>query len=1115
MKNLNIYKIILITFIICFSFIHLYSQTWQNIGGNQSYSPGSRGYYEKLNEYSPKNCPSLINHNYISWNVNNDSIFVLESFTNSDVTKNFLFVDVRFWVFNTQSMQWKCITDRNNAAYDGGIKGVPTANNFPGPRVKAATWVDNENNLWLYSGKENQFSGEFYYCDLWKYIPKTNLWVWVSGELQKLKLASGPKTYNSTGNYESLGVPSKTAFPSDRGFNGLPNSFNDNDGNLILYGGNKSDDIWRYNIHTNEWTWLKGQDPYYVSGTVSQYIDNSGSAPQRSTPGTNKNTIAIWVDEFNDFFSLTHDNDIWKFNHLSTNWERIKKIPYAPLTDFEIESDNSVFQRLENPMSYKIGNYIYVFGGDLGNFKLTNSLFRLNINNFKWTWLRGNTNLNQNNRYELDNNPGFVNVKNEEHNLNLPYSRENGLLWRDKSDNIVLGYGTGIYKNQYYDIWKYNINSNRFSWIGGRINEYLKEPFNNNFIEQKLNNFDTATSFIVKIDYNNQLPLNQIAVGNFIYIYQLYMILRRNIQTNITEVVKKFVNPIEGEEGEIGDNIYSNNLRILSYNMGNIYFVDSRKSILYAHDLTTNKIQCIKKVSTPSHGVINVFAPTNFPEFSMRTQFTSWFDENGDLHLHGGNGYADTWIYKKEINQWAWINGYRSASSDQGINFPRALINPCTWVDNDKNLWLFGGHRDGYGGIVGKLHFNQMWKYNTKKNEWKIIRGDFRFALGDANKSGFPGEIGLISYKNLPSARSKYGTWVDNNNNLWLINGSRRNVAQLAPNSADITKTIEDIWMFETRIRRWTRVSGFDVPVDPDSSSYPFEYNNEKPIVRPFSLTSNDERENENAFTFTFGEKLILSQYNTETLWSFDYKPLTPKYVVFGGTVRYDDNLNGCKDDDLPFHNLKVINNNNNEFTMTDYEGNYFLYDQTLNCNIVAEFAKPYFIINPQDTILNFTHFGQYINLDYCVQPDGYKNDVSITLVPTSNAIIGFNSTYEIILKNEGNQTISGEIKLKFDPLNASYISSLPDTIKADSLNYIWKFENLKPFEKKSINLILKINNSKKLGDTLRLNVGANTSITDLDITDNFFELQQILTSSFDPNDKTILEGALLPFLLK
>lgn len=85
------------------------------------------------------------------------------------------------------------------------------------------------------------------------------------------------------------------------------------------------------------------------------------------------------------------------------------------------------------------------------------------------------------------------------------------------------------------------------------------------------------------------------------------------------------------------------------------------------------------------------------------------------------------------------------------------------------------------------------------------------------------------------------------------------------------------------------------------------------------------------------------------------------------------------------------------------------------------------------------------------MQPDGYKNDVSITLVPTSNAIIGFNSTYEIILKNEGNQTISGEIKLKFDPLNASYISSLPDTIKADSLNYIWKFENLKPFEKSQL----------------------------------------------------------------
>ena len=75
-----------------------------------------------------------------------------------------------------------------------------------------------------------------------------------------------------------------------------------------------------------------------------------------------------------------------------------------------------------------------------------------------------------------------------------------------------------------------------------------------------------------------------------------------------------------------------------------------------------------------------------------------------------------------------------------------------------------------------------------------------------------------------------------------------------------------------------------------------------------------------------------------------------------------------------------------------------------------------------------------------------------------------------------------------------------------------WNFTDLKPFESRTINIVLHVNSPMEtppvnLGDILTYE--ANISIPDFDEEplDNIFDLRQTVVNSVDPNDKTCLEG--------
>src|SRR5204863_7599557 len=77
--------------------------------------------------------------------------------------------------------EWAWMSGTNNALGVYGIQGVPDSLNHPGGRLEtSATWVDANNDLWIFGGY-----GSGYYQglmnDIWRYNISSNEWTWIRG----------------------------------------------------------------------------------------------------------------------------------------------------------------------------------------------------------------------------------------------------------------------------------------------------------------------------------------------------------------------------------------------------------------------------------------------------------------------------------------------------------------------------------------------------------------------------------------------------------------------------------------------------------------------------------------------------------------------------------------------------------------------------------------------------------------------------------------------------------------------------------------------------------------------------------------------------------------------
>jgi hypothetical protein len=253
--------------------------------------------------------------------------------------------------------------------------------------------------------------------------------------------------------------------------------------------------------------------------------------------------------------------------------------------------------------------------------------------------------------------------------------------------------------------------------------------------------------------------------------------------------------------------------------------------------------------------------------------------------------------------------------------------------------------------------------------------------------------------------------------------------------------------------------------------------------------------------------KIITSGLNCEVN---SYCTFTPagKFYTIQGNNSFDRGNNGCDDQDIKVPNIKYnINNGSVSGSfVSNSSGIYTIPLQEGIHTITPILEHPnHFVVTPTSFSVTFPSTSDTVTQNFCITS---KNTIfrqtNITVIPlTPPARPGFDASYKIVWENVGNQIESGTLNFTYDETLLDYISASQTADQVADGIIKWNFTNLLPFEKREITVTLKVNRPT---DTPAVNAGDKLYLT-ASILDNIFTLENTVVGSYDPNDKTCLQG--------
>ena len=358
------------------------------------------------------------------------------------------------WKYHSSSKKWQWMNGilHSSAYYDfRGALGVEARTNNPIPRTGSMSWRDNEDNLYLFGGL-NSASPE-YNSDMWKYNKSTNMWVWIKGV----------STFNSYGVYGQKGIPAVINNPGARRD---ATTWTDAAGNFYLFGGygyaasgtwaGNLNDTWKYDVATNQWTWLSGPNTVGTSG----YSAGIGVVDENNSPGGSPSKIPVW--KRSDGSIWLYGGGLWKFE--AGNW--IQMQAYANLS-YGIKgifnATNSPGGRIFSSSWIDQDDNLILFGQKNNNTKMRD-LWKYDFALGQWAWIGGKKHL-----FWGDNPSGNYGQKNEAFISNLPGGRTRQIFWQDNDFNFYIygGFGHSSSSEGYLsDVWMSNRN---FNTLAGNV----------------------------------------------------------------------------------------------------------------------------------------------------------------------------------------------------------------------------------------------------------------------------------------------------------------------------------------------------------------------------------------------------------------------------------------------------------------------------------------------------------------------------------------------------------------------------------------------------------------------------------------------------------------------
>ncbi|MBK8819864.1 MAG: T9SS type A sorting domain-containing protein [Saprospiraceae bacterium] len=250
-----------------------------------------------------------------------------------------------------------------------------------------------------------------------------------------------------------------------------------------------------------------------------------------------------------------------------------------------------------------------------------------------------------------------------------------------------------------------------------------------------------------------------------------------------------------------------------------------------------------------------------------------------------------------------------------------------------------------------------------------------------------------------------------------------------------------------------------------------------------------------------------LNLINCEVNTYCTFSPGGTFYTVTGKNT-FSEKINDCVSSIYTIPYLKYYlqsNTQNAGIFISKSDGTYRLPLNTGMFTVFAVLDNPEsFKVTPASYTFSFPTTSDTITQNFCITPKEPNRKVDITIIPLSPpARPGFNADYKIIWENKGNLLENGTIHFSYDENIFDYVDAnqTPDAINSGKLS--WDYTDLLPFEKREVTVTLNLNSPM---ENPPVNAGDITYLY-ANILDNVFRLENVIVGSYDPNDKTCLQG--------
>ena len=778
--------------------------TWVS-GSNIVYQPGI---YGTKGVAAPENVPGA-RESAVTWIDSSGKLWLFGGYGLDWIGENSGSLN-DLWRFDPRTLEWKWVSgeDRTDQKGSYGTKGLTLPSNVPGGMGEAVSWIDSDDNLWLFGG--GGMSGACMNA-LWRFDTTKLEWTWVSGS----DLGNQPASYGTKGIASSSNVP---------GARRSAVSWQGSGGEFWLFGGlgysatdsGYLNDLWKFNPATLEWTWVSGESMVSQAGIYG----TKGTAALSNIPGGRANAVS-WKNAQGELCLLGGDgcdlsgalkklNDLWRYSSVG------QTTPPSTSLRVTLAPDAASVDRLESVQFHAMVH-------NSPNDAVTWSLSGTGCSGAACGTL-SNTGLYT--APESVPSPATVTVtatsvadpfKSASATVTILDTAVIVTLIPETAD-IYVGESV-LFRTSVQHLLNHEVTWS-LSGAGcsgaacGTISEaglytapssVPSPPF---VTVTATSVGDPSSSASATISVLEAVANEWAWVSGSDLVNQAGVYGTRGVAgpANVPGARENAVSWVDrsGKLWLFGGFSEPPNQGL--YNDLWAYDTATREWTWFSGSYLVNR--------KGSYGAMGVADPSNVP--GAREGAATWTDPSGNLWLFGGFGYgvlgetagdlSDLWRYERATGEWTWVSGnnglywsgfYGTKGIPDPSNKPGAREWAVSWADTAGNLWLFGGRGYDSAGQPGWL--NDLWKYDIANNEWTWLSGsDSREPVGSYGAKGVPDP------SNVPGARLSAVAWLDSQGRLWIFGGT-------GLDSAGNSGSLNDLWRYDAITSEWTWMSGSNI----------------------------------------------------------------------------------------------------------------------------------------------------------------------------------------------------------------------------------------------------------------------------------------------------------------